>query len=274
MSVPRRIYTPVFAVLASPIPHRSFSNENILIGRWLGLTATWLNRNLSMGIASNFMHSRPFITREEKVISRAGQPFTSRKFVKRGNNNRGNRLIRYCEIPGAAMCTFSHALSYVTFKVSLSRVIKLVSRQRSIRPPSLCYNFATRNEARAEIAGLYSLLRATEWHETGIIFPYAVARGFRASRYKRLTCSNVHDLLLHFPRGRKVPSRIAISYAFTPDSQLTKLPSRVVSRCASFSVSRSDMLSFPGENWRRRVGSVELEELRKGFQVIVLRSLR
>lgn len=56
--------------------------------------------------------------------------------------------------------------------------------------------------------------------------------------------------------------------------QLTKLPSRVVSRCASFSVSRSDMLSFPGENWRRRVGSVELEELRKGFQVIVLRSLR
>lgn len=89
-----------------------------------------------MGIASNFTHSRPFITREEKVISRAGQAFTSRKFVKRGNNNRGNRLIRYCEIPGAAMCTFSHALSYVTFKVSLSRVIELVSRQRSIRPPS------------------------------------------------------------------------------------------------------------------------------------------
>lgn len=98
-----------------------------------------------------------------------------------------------------------------------------------------------RNEARAGPV-LYPLLRATEWHETGIIFPYAAARGFRASRYKRLTCSNVHDLLLHFPRGGE---RCPLGLPFLMHS----LPNQRDGSGTSVALrSVSGVLSFPNEN--------------------------
>lgn len=155
-----------------------------------------------------------------------------KSFVKwpRYNNKKGEGscFIRHREIPRAS--------SYVAFKAHSTES----SRNRV--QFTLAVISQPRNEARAGPV-LYPLLRATEWHETGIIFPYAAARGFRASRYKRLTCSNVHDLLLHFPRGGG--ERCPLGLPFLMHS----LPNQRDGSGTSVALrSVSGVLSFPNEN--------------------------
>lgn len=123
MSVPRRIYTPVFAVLASPIPHRSFSNENILIGRRRRRGSKPPLDQIEIcrwEIASN-LYALAFIYHARKKIFstiETSLPRLNPSTSAISTNWRIGRLTR-CEIPVCrcviVTAALSHALNYVTF---------------------------------------------------------------------------------------------------------------------------------------------------------------